>query len=190
MRRRHTLLVLAGLAVLLSACGVGTDGSPNLVAKKTVPPGLLQQTTPTTTPASPSQYVTLYFAGLQRLVAVSRPVLEPVSVRRAVQALAQGPTTAEATDGLESPISTAAPLRLSHLATSTVVVSVASTFTALTGREQTVAIAQLVYTLTAFPGVDGVRVTVSGRPVAVPTGNGTVGKGALDRQQFTSLAPI
>lgn len=182
--------VVAVSAVLLTACGVGTDASPHLVPKATVPYGLLNESTPTTTAAPPSQYVTVYFDGPQRLVAVSRPVLVPVSVRSAVAALVQGPTSVEAAEGLESPISTAAPIQLSHLATSTVTVSVASTFTNLSGREQTIAVAQLVFTMTAFPGVDEVSVRMNGKPVAVPTGNGTVGKGALGPQQFASLAPI
>lgn len=193
-RRRHPRwsvpAALGVLAVALAACGVGTDASPHLVVKKTVPYGLLQPSSPTTTTAPPSQYVTVYFDGPQRLVPVSRPALEPVSVRSAVAALVQGPTSAEAADGLQSPISTAAPIQVSHLATPTVVVTVANTFTALSGHEQTVAVAQLVYTITAFPGVNAVTVRMNGKTVDVPTGNGTVSKGALDRQQFASLAPI
>lgn len=183
-------VVVATLALLLSACGVGVDASPNVVAKKNVPYGLLDPSVTTTTAGPPSQYVTVYFQGPRRLVAVSRAVLPPVSAREAVQALASGTTTAEAAEGLQSPVSTATPLTLSHLATSTVTVTVGSTFAALSGQDQTIAAAQLVFTVTAFPGVQQVTIRMDGKTVAVPTANGTVTHGALNRQDFAALAPI
>ncbi len=183
-------VVVATLAVLLSACGVGVDGAPNVIAKKDVPYGLLDPSVTTTTAGPPSQYVTVYFQGPQRLVAVSRAVPPPVSAREAVQALAGGTTTAEAAEGLQSPVSAATPLALSHLATPTVTVTVGSTFAALSGRDQTIAAAQLVFTVTAFPSVQQVTIRMNGKTVAVPTANGTVTHGALNRQDFAALAPI
>lgn len=189
--RRYGVLgaFLAAVAVVLSACGVGTDTSPNLVASKTVPNHLLTPSSPTTTTAPPSQFVEIYFLKGQRLVIVSRAAYAPVSVRSAVKALVEGPTTAEAATGFQSPISTAAPIEVSHLATPTVDVSVGSTFTSLSGRDQTVAIAQLVFTITAFPEVNKVRVFMNGKPVEVPTANGTIGKGPLTKDQFAAIAP-
>lgn len=183
-------IVLAVLAVLLAACGVGVDGGPNVIAKKNVPYGLLDHSVTTTTTGPPSQYVTLYFEGPQRLVAVSRAVPAPVSVREAVDALANGTTTSEAAAGLQSPVSTATPLSLSHLATSTVTVTVGGTFAALSGHDQTIAAAQLVFTMTAFPDVQQVTIRMNGKLVSVPTANGAVTHGALTRQDFASLAPI
>ena len=188
--RAPLALLSAVLAVVLSACGVGNDPSPKVVAAKTVPYGLLHTSTPTTTANPPSQYVTVYFGGPQRLVAVSRAVPAPATIRSAVEALAQGPTNAESAEGLVSPISTATPLTVSHLATPTVRVTVGPTFTSLSGKDQTIAVAQLVYTVTAFPGVTAVDVRLNGKSVAVPTGNGSLGREPLGRKQFASLAPL
>jgi hypothetical protein len=190
LRTATALLWTATLALALSACGLGVDASPNIVNPKRVPFGLLKPPTPTTSPSIPSQYVTIYLDGPQRLVAVSREVPTPVSPERVLRALGQGPTAAEASEGLQSPISTAAPLTLLRLETHMATVTMASGFTSLTGEDQTLAMAQLVYTLTILPGIDAVSVRINGKKAKVPTGKGTLSRGPLDRTDYATVAPI
>ena len=177
-------------ALGVSACGLGVDASPQLVNPKQVPFGLLHPSTPTTSPEILGQYATIYLQGPQRLVAVSRDVPAPVTAARVLTALSQGPTSAQAAEGLQSPISTAAPLTLWRLRATSVTVNLAKAFTTLAGENQAVAVAQLVYTLTALPGIDSVRIRIDGKKAKVPTGKGTLSGGPLDRADYATLAPI
>ncbi len=185
-------VLTALVALATGACGIGADAAPHVIAKKDVPYGLLAQSPTTTVPALLSQYVTIYLDGPLRLVAVSRSVPAPVSLRSALTALGQGPTSQEAADGLESPISTAAPLTVSRRSETgpIVTVSVSGSFTSLAGQDQAIAMAQLVYTATAFPGVTGVDVRINGRPAKVPTAKGTLVSGPIDRADYPDLAPL
>lgn len=124
---------------------------------------------------------TIYLEGPQRLVAVSRDVPAPVTAARVLAALGQGPTSVEASEGLQSPISTAAPLTIWRLGPTSVTVNITNAFTTLAGQNQAIAVAQLVYTLTALPGVDSVGIRIDGKKAKVPTGKGTLSGGPLDR---------
>jgi len=192
LRRRAALKAVAVLVSggLLSACGVGVDASPVRVSPSRVPFGLLRHSTPTTTPTGPGQYVTIYLEGPQRLVAVSREVPAPVTAARVLRALGAGPTSTEAAAGLQSPISTAAPLTLFRVGPTSVTVNVASSFTSLAGADQAIAVAQLVFTLTALPGIESVSVRIDGKKAKVPTGKGTLRRGPLDRADYSTVAPI
>lgn len=180
------LACVAGL--LLAACGVGVDASPQVLSKQSVPYHLLRPAPPTTAPAA-GAYVTVYLEGSQRLVAVSRPVSAPVTVATIVRALSAGPTESEASEGLESPISSAAPLSFVHLVNTVAIIDVSASFTTLAQKEQEVAVAQLVYAVTAFPGVGAVEIRIGGHPVDVPTENGTLRRGHVSRQDYAALAP-
>lgn len=189
-RVRHWAAVSlgCGAGLLLAACGVGVDPAPHTLSH--VPYGLMRPAPPTTTAAAPSAYVTIYLAGTRRLVAVSRSVAAPVTVGTVLRAVAAGPTAQQAAEGWSSPISSAAPLSFEHLVNTTATIDVSSSFTTLAEKEQEVAIAQLVYTVTAFPGIGSVEIRIHGRRVEVPTANGTLTRGPLDRTDYGSLAPF
>lgn len=190
--RRGVLGTGAALAlgVLLAACGVGLDAAPNVVNRKDVPFGLLRPAPPTTAARAARQFATIYLAGPTRLVAASRAVPAPATLRGILDALGEGPTSVQASRGLDSPISTAAPLTLVRDAAGTVTVSVAATFVKLAEPDQAVAVAQLVYTLTAFPTVTAVELRIANRAAKVPTGKGTLSHGPLVRADYVTLAPI
>jgi spore germination protein GerM len=181
--------MVAAAGVLLAACGVGVDAAPNVIGKRSVPYGLTRPAPPTTAAPVPSAYVTIYLLAPQHLVAVSQSVSGPVTVSTVLRALAAGPTDQQAAQGLASPISSAAPLRFDHLVNTVATVDVSSSFTALAQKEQELAAAQLVYSLTAFPGVSSVQIRIHGRLVQVPTGKGTLTKVPLTRSNYASFAP-
>lgn len=182
--------MLVGCAgLLLAACGVGVDAAPNVINKKSVPYGLERSAPPTTAATAPSAYVTIYLLGSQRLVAVSRLVAAPVTVSTILRAIAAGPTAQQAAQGLASPVSSAAPLSFNHLLDTVATINVSSSFTTLAQKEQEVAVAQLVYAVTAFPGVQAIQIHIHGKRVEVPTDKGTLSKGPLTRADYTSLAP-
>jgi hypothetical protein len=61
-------------------------------------------------------------------------------------------------------------------------------FTALTGRRQLLAAAQVVWTATAAPGVERVRLVLDGRPLSTPTDRGLT-RSAVDRDDYRSVSP-
>lgn len=188
MKRVFLALVVAGF--LASGCSVGTDASPQRISPHDVPFGLLKSTTSTTSPAAITERITVFFEGAHHLVTISRVVPAPATLRSALKALGQGPTSAEASVGVLSPVSTAAPITVSSRSANTVVVNVGTSFSALSGQDQIIAAAQLVYTLTLFPGVDQVSIRVGGKPVQMPTATGRISNGPLRRSAYASLAPL
>jgi len=182
------LLVLLALPVLLAACSLGAEATPHLVAKEQVPYGLLQPASPTTAVATPSENVTVYLEGPQHLATVSRIVPSPAAPSGVLAALSVGPTSAEAAEDLRSPISTAAPMAVQSVDGGLVVVRLAAAFTNLAGRDQIAAVAQLVYTMTAVPGIEAVEVRINGRPASVPTANGSLTKAPVTRADYASMA--
>ena len=189
---RLRLVVVAALAagVLASACAVGTDSVPQPIARQDVPFGLLKPTTPTSAPGPASEGITVFFEGLHHLVTVNPSVPEPVTLRSLLRALGAGPTSAESAAGVLSPVSTAAPLTLTSHTGDTVVVDVGTSFSALSGQNQIVAAAQLVYTLTLFPGVNQVVIRVGRQRTRMPTANGQISSGPLTRHAYANLAPL
>jgi Sporulation and spore germination len=177
-------------AALCAGCGVGVDATPHLMNNKDVPFGLLSPAPSTTAPPSSGQFVTLYLAGAARLVATSRELSTPVSIGRVLHALGEGPTPKQAAAGLQSPLSTAAPLSLSNSSGTRVTVDLSSSFTKLTEQDQVIAIAQLVYTLTLFPGITHVGVRIDGRRAKVPTDDGTLSGSPLGRGSYAAVAPL
>ncbi len=190
---RRVLARLAAVLVagaLVSACSVGTDASPQLISRKAVPFGLLAPNTSTTTPAESAQGMTIFLEVTGHLVTVNRLVPQPATLRSALRALGRGPTSAESAAGITSPVSTASPLTLLSHNGETVVVNVGTSFSALSGQDQIVAAAQLVYTLTLFPGVHQIVIRVGGQRTLVPTATGRISANPLTRSAYASLAPL
>jgi hypothetical protein len=187
--RRFLFVVVTGLA--LCGCGIGAEPASHVIDPGIVPRGL--RTSASTVPAVisdvPKGNVTLYLELGQGLVAVDRAAPAPVSLRNVLRVLTRSPTRSEQTKGMLNPLSTAKPIVLRSLANGTAVVDLPSTFTDLGGQDQIMAVAQLVYTVTAFPGVDQVSVLVNGQPASVPTATGSLDPGPLMRADYVALAP-
>jgi len=189
---RAVAWVAVGAAVLaLGGCAIGGERSAHLIDRSQVPAGLLTPAPQTTSlhGSAARGNVTLYFDSSGELVAVDRSTAVPVTLERVLRLLARGPSPSEQAAGVESPLSTAHPIALRSMVGDTATVDVASTFAAIGGRDQIVAVAQLVYTVTAFPGVDAVTVLVGGQRTAVPTASGSLSEGPLRREQYAALAP-
>jgi len=133
--------------------------------------------------------ITIFFEIGQRLAGVSRTVAAPATVPEALNALERGPTAAESDDGLTSPLSSSAPLRLDSLQAGMASIDAPIAFESLAGQDQIVAAAQLVFTLTGLPGVTGVVLLIEGQPAQVPTAGGSLSEGPLTRADYASLGP-
>ena len=185
--------VLIASAVALSACGIPTDSSPHPLTKSDIPFGLLKPASTTTTTIVPavSVPVTVYLVanGGAHLDAVSRKVSFPGTLAAIIDALLTGPTNAEAAAGVQTAI--AAQTKLLSVATMGPIatVNLSDSFGKTVGPELITAVAQVVYTVTAVPGIAEVLFELGGQPASVPTATGTLASGPVSRADFASLAP-
>lgn len=193
--RRRVLVLLALVATLASACGVPSDREPREIDAQNVPFALLAPTagaTTTTTPSglSPMARVTIYLADADgNLVAVPREVTAPSTVRKAIVALLRGPAQNEA-DRLHTAITSDTKLLgISGPKDGLVTINLSQQLLDVTGKQQIVALAQVVYTATSRRNVERVLFRVDGKPKEVPTGDGTLTAEPLDRLSYSELVP-
>ncbi len=184
------IAAVAATCAGLTGCGVGAQSSPQPLDPKAVPYGLLGPTSPPSTsdPGLSSARVTVYMEAADgRLVAVHRHVPWPATVAAILSQLAAGPTAQESSRGLVSPASSVGPFRAGPVRDGIVPVDLPVSFESLGGQDQQVAAAQIVFTVTTFTGVKGVRFLVGGQTAQVPTGNGSLTRGPSTRKDYLAL---
>jgi spore germination protein GerM len=189
--KRLVVLVLA--VVGLAACGVPGDSSPHELDAKSVPYGLLAPTAENTTTTQPSAFtatsrVKIYLADADgKLEAVTRQVTAPTTPAKAIVALLNGPSKDEA-DKLHSAITTDTKLLgIDGPADGLVTLDLSHHLLDITGRQQILALSQVVYTVTELPSVDRVLFQIDGENVEVPNGNGTLTASPLGRLSYSDL---
>lgn len=195
MRR---LLVLASVAVAIAAgaaCGVRSDAGPRALPADEVPFGLLDEASSTTntaapTPAVPTAPVLVYFVNGGRMFAVVRQVNAPPTVPKSLTALVFGPQEDEVAAGLRSAINPTATVQARAVDPATVLVDLSPEFVQGPTSEQVLGLAQIVYTATGVAGVTGVRFTLNGAPVEVPTPSGSLTAQPIGRDAFAEFAPV
>ena len=187
---RRVALLLAALLVL-GACGVPKDGDPREIDAQNVPFDLLAPTNTSTTTTlvavGPMREVTIFLAEPDgRLAPVKRSVEAPSSLRKALVALLAGPLAEEAT--LHTAITSETKLR--HVrgpVDGLVTIDLSRPMLDVTGRQQILALAQVVYTATAYPDVDRVLFQFDGAAREVPNGEGTLTSTPLGRLSYRGL---
>ena len=193
MTGRRRLLLLAVPLVLVSvACGVGEDGEPRAIPG-TVPFRLLEQTLDTTTTTAPmgetTTRVTIYLTDAEGLlVDVRREVAAPATVEDAIEALLRGPTEDEARRVSTQITSNTQLLGVQGPSDGVVTVNLSRQLLDITGRPQILALAQVVYTATAFPAVDRVLFQFEGQRAEVPNADGELTPSPVGRRSYRGLA--
>ncbi len=192
---RLAIVATTALMVTATACGIPTASAPTPIAKANLPVHLLNPAPPATVGSTIPQTVGVpepifLVAPNQHLVAISRDVPTPPTLTEILGALLEGPTTFEAANGLQS-LLTGTKTQVS----ATVAAGIATVnFTAdpipLVGPNQTLAIAQVVFTATEQPGVTGVVFQIAGQPTAVPTDTGAQVLAPVDRTAYAPQAPL
>jgi hypothetical protein len=168
--RRSATVLAAALVVALTGCGVGAQHQASPLPVSQVPFGLLSPApgNPPAQGAPAAEAVILYLLKGGHLVAVARELPAPAALNARLAALAAGPTANEAADGLASAVSAPGSAPTGTVSDDHVTVNLASGFAELHTAAQVYALAQLVYTATAIPGVDTVGFRIDNKPVAVP----------------------
>lgn len=194
-RRRVGVLVVAVAAAALAGCGVPVDTHPTALSRSNIPFGLLNPAPPaTTTTMAPSAVevpVQIYLIGPSgHLVTVARdvPVKAP-DLASVLGALVLGPTDVEEEAGLQSALSDQTQVLGATVVGNIATVNLGGTFGALVGPPQIQAVAQIVFTASALPGVAGVSFELSGIPIEVPVASGAQVPVA-STAQFAPYAPV
>lgn len=182
---------IAVVAAVLStvACGVEGQDSPRLAKDSSVPFGLLARDAPPLVPpptALQSESVSLCFIAGDRIGIIDRTLDLPVSPSDLVAALSEATATPAGLRTAVGPPSIVAGLRL-HAGV--VEVDLEPSVSTLGGADQLLAVAQLVCTLTARPGVGQIKFTLSGAPVDVPRGDGSLSADPVSRDDYATLWP-
>lgn len=185
-------LSAVGVLAIAGGCGISTDAAPRALPRRDVPFDLLAPaaTAPTTTVVvAVSTEVPIYLVGPDQLVVARRLVESPPSLFRALESLLAGPTAEESAAGTRTAISNQTRLLSVRTQSGVATLDLSGDFATIGGRDQVLAVAQLVYTATAAPGVLGVRFSLDGKPVEVPRGDGTLTQEPLNPSDYSAVAP-
>jgi len=184
------------VALGAGACGLPTANTPTAIARSAVPYHLLNPpTTTTTAPGTPpavgvAEQIYLVSPDGQ-LVAVDREVAVPASSSQVLGALLAGPTATESASGIQSFL-TGNGVRASVTESGGIAtVDFSTSPIQVVGPDQTLAIAQVVYTVTQQPGITGVSFEIGGKPIEVPTATATAQvPGPVGRADYLPQGPV
>lgn len=176
----------AVLAVLAAAgCGIPSDQAPEALPGGVVSGALTSPDAPGGPQATPAQ-VSVFLVRAGAAVAVARQGTT-ADLGTAIRALLRGPTAEEVAAGLRTAITPGTRLRSAQVTDGTAVLDLTSAFVEVGGEEQILAVAQVVLTATARPGVERVSIALDGEVVEVPRADGTLAAGPLTAADYAAL---
>ncbi|MGD0880680.1 MAG: GerMN domain-containing protein [Acidimicrobiales bacterium] len=194
-RRRIAAVAVMGAVLSTTACGIPTATGPTAIAKSAVPYHLLGPPTtnssvPGTAPEVGVSEQIFLVAPSGHLVAADREVAVPAALSQVLGALLAGPTATESASGVQSYLSGAGVDVTATQAGGVATVRFSADPIQVVGPDQTMAIAQVVYTVTQQPGITGVDFEIAGKAVEVPTAAGVQVPGPVGRSDYVPQAPL
>jgi spore germination protein GerM len=181
------------VAALAAGCGIPPDDRAILAQPGSVPYDLLGEgsaATATTQVSAQTEKATIFLVQGERLAPVQRELPAPVSVDTVLEALASGPTSTEVQLGLRTALLAPGLMRSGGVSGGIATIDLGPPFTEIAGRDQIVALAQIVSTVTGLPGVGRARFTLDGQPVGILRGDGAVTTETVSRDDYATLAPV
>ncbi len=188
MKRSAGLVVLA--LVFATACAARSESRARPIDRRDVPFGLSSRESGTEAPDGGDDSLAVYLVGSDRLVEVTRSTRSARRPDVALEQLLAGPTEEERTAGLATALPTSGVARLLETEGTIAHVRLSSGFRDGTVPNQVTALAQIVYTLTALPGIEAVSFAVGDRDVAVPRGDGSLTERPVGRDDYLVLLSI
>ena len=182
-------LIMVAAGTILAGCGVPAEARAQIIAEDALPFGLAATSTTAPhvavfDPIITTESVDLYFTSDKGFVRVARDVTTPLFLLNVVDALAAEPN--DATNNFRSAVGPD-DVRGVSVRAGVASVQLDESFLDLPTAEQRLAVAQLVLTLTARPGIGQIDFVVGDEPVQVPRADGTLAKGAVSRDDFLEL---
>lgn len=167
-----------------AACGIPSDESPTVLPGGVITPAVAPSE-PAGQPAAEVE-ASVFLVQAEQLVKVVRDA-QSGSLWNALDLLLAGPREAELAAGLRTAISPQTALRSARLDRDTAVVDLNAALVEIGGQEQILAVAQIVLTATAVPGVRQVRFLLEGQAVEIPRADGTLTSEALRPEDYRGL---
>lgn len=188
------ILILAS-AIAIASCGIPTQDAPATISKQAVPFNLLSpsssSTTTVTVPPVASVSEPIYLvAPTQHVSPVFRNVAPPANLTQIIGALLEGPTSAEASIGLQTFLAGKASGVIVTVANGIATVNFSTNPVQGVGPSQILAISQVVFTAMAQPGITGVTFQIAGTAVEVPTAGGAQVPGPVNDNTYAPQAPL
>jgi hypothetical protein len=181
-------LLLRAVAVVsallaLAGCGIGAESQPQLL------PSASADVAPTTAPSPPAtRQVTIYLVDDEgRLRAVTVGGRPGPRVSSSLDSLLQVGTTLTPPAGLRSLIPRGTTLGRVVVYPQDILVELGPQFLSLTGRDQVLATAQLVFTTTEYRPGARVRLSVDDREIPVPVGDGSLRSAPVSRDDYRQM---
>lgn len=183
------IVALVGIVAVLGSCGVPTETSAEVADPEDVPFGLLDEEREPAGGAPAGQRVVEIFLhddDERILVPVDRR-LDDASLGAVLDELEEGPSDLEANAGLRSALTEIDAVAGIEVVDGIAEVELSEGFRDISGSEQLVALAQIVYTATARPGIGQVSFSLDGEPVEIPIGDGSLTSGTVTRSDYPSF---
>ena len=199
-KHSRALAVLAILALAAGACGGDDDDDTTstttaAAGSTTTSGGEATTTSPgasTTTAAPAMTSVSVYFLRGEQVGVVHREVTDDgAPATAAAAALLEGPTEEEGALGFATNIPPGTTLNGVVIADGVATVDLSGTYDDGGGTlSMSTRLAEVVFTLTQFPTVEGVLFELDGEPVETFSGEGIILSGPVGRADFTDATPM
>lgn len=186
MRRvASALLVLA----VTAGCAVGAEDDAHRV-DLTVAAGVLDGPAAATGEhGADTVALSVYLVRDNRLVHVTREAPPAESqVAAVVTAAVTGPSAAEASAGMWSAIPPATSVRAVQVSNGLARIDLSSDLAAIGGRDEILAVAQIVLSVTSLPEADSVTFLLEGAATSVPRPDGVLAAGPFTAGDYVELA--
>ncbi|HTN81871.1 MAG TPA: GerMN domain-containing protein [Acidimicrobiales bacterium] len=192
MRARSRVVALMALlmCVVAAGCGVSAEATPRDIRPKDAPFPVVAAPTPTDNPNTSGDDGQVFLVGPESLKSVGRRLAPRNDAFIAISTLLQGPTQAEAAEGLRTAIPSGTRLLAADLKDGVLTIDLSNDFLVVQGSEQRTAVAQLVFTATGTPDVDSVLFAIEGVQKEVPIDDGSLSAQPLTRFSYPSLDPV
>lgn len=186
-RRAGFPAAAAALMLLATGCSAGGPSGVQHVDPEDVPFGLLS-TSPTSAVEPRGPRATIYLVRDDHLARTSASVASSNQPADAVRVLLTGPSTSQTAAGLSTAIPSQTRLISLDVSGTVGTIDLNNAFGDVGGGQQILAVAQLVYTLTASPDITAVRFAIEGKLTEVPDGSGSLADTPRSRSDYQQLA--
>lgn len=182
------IVVAIAVSLVLTSCGVTLQENAHVFDPEVVPYNLLDATTTTLAPAiSQGDEATVCLVLDGKLLAVGRAGLDLTSPNLLKELAILGPTEGEASLLIRSVLPDEDMLVSISTEAGHAVVDLSVEFSDLPTDQQLLLVAQITCTLTSQPNVTHVMFTLEGESIAVPSGDGSMVSGSVNRLDYEEL---